>query len=261
MEQDNLFKNFIQISPRYNDPGIPGADKRWHQGSPRGVTNNFWAATKLKMFKCPSDTVDEQVAGATLHSFMIEGCTLTAWTFGLPAGDAYGRTNYTGSAGGWSDALGGCAWYAQWKGIFVHWSDRVIGTNPAQVGLGQSPAITLGQLTVQDGTSNTLMYGEGIGSNGTGVRFWAWTWAGMGIMPTTWGLGKGQDPNGGGAGAEWYKYSSRHAAVVQFCFGDCSTRGVRFGTTTSFFTEDWYVLQQMGGRNDGQNRDTAVLLD
>jgi hypothetical protein len=48
---------------------------------------------------------------------------------------------------------------------------------------------------------------------------------------------------------------------VQFCFGDCSTRGVRFGQTTTFFTEDWYVLAELSGRKDGGNRDRSSLVD
>jgi hypothetical protein len=74
--------------------------------------------------------------------------------------------------------------------------------------------------------------------------------------------GQGQD------GAAWYRFSSRHAAVVQFCFGDCSVRGLRFGSTTTANAanggnnpSDWAILQQLAGRKDGFNNDTTSLLD
>jgi hypothetical protein len=120
--------------------------------------------------------------------------------------------------------------------------------------------LSLGQITVKDGTSNTLMFGEGIGGTGVGDRNYVFTWAGCGAMPTAWGLGRGNRvPLEGGS--EWYRFSSRHVAVVQFCFGDGSVRGLRYGTTTRFFSPDWYVLAQLSGVNDGWNYNTEALLD
>src|SRR5262249_11835842 len=143
--------------------------------------------------------------------------------------------------------------------------------------------LTLGQVTVQDGTSNTLLFGEGLGGCGTGVRDTAWSWFGVGSMGTAFGLGNSHipaypqpattaavlnppatlstPPVAGQDGAIWYRFSSRHAAVVQFCYGDVSTRGIRFGATTTSDTSiapagvqpntpgnnpsDWAVLQQL----------------
>src|SRR4051812_11919375 len=95
--------------------------------------------------------------------------------------------------------------------------------------------LTLGQLTVQGGTSNTLMFGEGLGGNGVDARVHVWTWFGVGTMGTGYGLGRSNLPNVSDAppalgaipsanqmGAHWYRFSSRHSAGVQFCFGDAS---------------------------------------
>jgi hypothetical protein len=61
---------------------------------------------------------------------------------------------------------------------------------------------------------------------------------------------------------------------VQFCFGDGSVRGLKFGSTTTYnFTSggmparvgnnpsDWAVFQQLAGRKDGFNNDVAGLLE
>lgn len=119
---------------------------------------------------------------------------------------------------------------------------------------------TLGHVTVMDGTSNTLMFGETLGGTGIGGRNHAHTWMGSGAMPTGWGLGRGnQDVLNGGA--DWFRFSSRHPGGVQFCFGDGSVRLVHFGTTTEFFSDDWKVLAQLSGVNDGQAASTEGLLD
>jgi hypothetical protein len=170
------------------------------------------------------------------------GCTLWGGYYGVPTGNELGRTNYCGVAGGFSDSCG--TYYGQWRGIFA-------------TRIGQE--VSLGQISVQDGTSNTLMYGEGLGSEGTGPRAWCWSWM-LGCLPTYWGLGAPVTGNGQPS-SRWYNFSSRHPAVVQFAFGDCSTRGIRRGNTTLPLSPDWYILMQLAGRNDGGNRNTATLLD
>ena len=79
--------------------------------------------------------------------------------------------------------------------------------------------ISLEQLTVADGASNTAMFGEqSVGNDGS--RILANTWMGCGALPTAWGL---PDTNPLG----WWHFSSRHTAVVQFGFGDGSVQRFR----------------------------------
>jgi len=235
MEQDNLYKRF-KDPITLQAPMQPRHDPWWNNTTPTGDNNRFWAGTRLKMFACPSDTLYESTQNGVFFMMSVQGCTLTGVYFGNPFGDTLGKTNYVGCVGGFSDGCG--AYYSQWDGIFSCRYDKYL---------------TLGQLSVQDGTSNTLMYGETLGGIGKGARDFAFSWM-CGTLPTYWGLA---DPTTSG----WYQYSSRHPAVVQFCFGDCSTRGIRRGATVTTFSADWYALAQLSGRKDGYNNNTSSILD
>jgi prepilin-type processing-associated H-X9-DG protein len=79
-------------------------------------------------------------------------------------------------------------------------------------------------------------------------------------MPTAWGLGRGNLKVLEG-GADWFRFSSRHMSVVQFCFADGSVRGVRYGTTTTMLSPDWYILAQLSGVCDGMCNNTDSLLE
>jgi hypothetical protein len=105
-----------------------------------------------------------------------------------------GRTNYVGVVG--------CFWesnvpvFAPYSGVF-----------------GNRSRLTLGQLTVQDGTSNTLFFGETLGKLEAGLRKMALNWWSCGSLPTAFGLGKPPYTTFG-------SFSSRHTAGVQFAICD-----------------------------------------
>ena len=52
-----------------------------------------------------------------------------------------------------------------------------------------------------------------------------------------------------------------HTGIVQFGFGDGSVRGVKYGQTATFFTNDWYTFMEMTGYGDGGKRDPSPLLN
>jgi prepilin-type processing-associated H-X9-DG protein len=125
------------------------------------------------------------------------------------------------------------------------------------------------------------MFGESLGGQGIGLRDFTWSWMGCGAMGTVWGLGnprtpcvghnapaQGTQPPPGNDGASWYRFSSRHAAGVQFCWADGSVRLIRFGSTTKpdmtnngNNISDWAILQQLAGRKDGFNNSTGTILE
>jgi prepilin-type N-terminal cleavage/methylation domain-containing protein len=224
---------------------------------------------QFKMFQCPSDTsleassFSDQIAmhfsdGLFRHTHFFAGLSIQ-----------WGRTNYVGCVGaaGIFDNPGGVnQTFARFEGILCNRSRH-----------------TLGQLTVQDGTANTLMFGEGLGgmtADGT-AKAAAWTWIGVGAMGTAYGLGRAGMPAPGGpvppalgtvdpnnTGAQWYRFSSRHNSGVQFAFGDASVRTIRFGNTTQpdlsgngSNGSDWSLLQQLAGRRDGLSRDVSSILE
>lgn len=249
LEQDNVQKMLLL------ELGLKKGDLNWWLRS-----QNYQAAlTRMKMFKCPSDTLDETTTGGVFLYVYAEGGGFPAITRNSGQDQQLGRTNYCGVAGaGGRGAAVPCpnplglvpapGTFATYEGIMCNRTDN-----------------TLGQLTVQDGTSNTLMFGEALGGTGIGARNFAFTWFGAGGLGTGLGLGRANSDPILGGGADWYRFSSRHPAVVQFCFGDCSTRGVRFGATAwlgaGMPSTDWQLLQQLAGRKDGYNSDVSTITD
>lgn len=225
------------------------------------------AQVRIKVFKCPSDNVDEPLTWADMITLHVTDGRITHTHFFAGLQLQFGRTNYVGVAGCAGDfPTEGALYpvYAQFVGVLYNRSQ-----------------VTLGQLSVQDGTSNTLMFGEGLGGSGL-VRATAWDWMGCGAMGTGYGLGRSNLPSIGGRfppplgsvpgpdnlGATWYRFSSRHPSGVQFCFGDGSVRTVRYGNTVTpdlsnngANGSDWSILQQLAGRKDGLNQEASALLD
>jgi hypothetical protein len=181
----------------------------------------------------------------------------------------FGQTNYTGVGGANGNGAsrssiqdGPGANLARYEGLF-----------------GNRSQTTLAQVAEQDGTSNTLMFGEGIGGpfNGNplagtvepydGIRRWSWGIFGTGYITTKYGLGVVNQPGHPATsvtrGATFPRFSSKHAAGVQFAMGDSSVRLVRFGATCQRnpASEDWWLLQQLAGYKDGLTENAAALTD
>jgi prepilin-type N-terminal cleavage/methylation domain-containing protein/prepilin-type processing-associated H-X9-DG protein len=248
MELDNISKQLtVKLDPKVQGPAYWSMNPDW-----------TLAQTQIKTFQCPSDNPNETVGtgvGIVIYTYNgpnggSQAATAQLWYFGSPNNQLpAGRTNYTGVAGGNGvdfqsgftlDTASGNTDLRQYVGMFG---------NRTQTSLAAIP----------DGTSNTLMFGEGIGgeidANTNFQRSFAWSWFGVGAIPTKFGLGQpGLLYGNSQPGANWTTFSSRHPGGVQFCFGDGSVRFLRYGSTTVRSptpSADWILLQQLGGIHDG----------
>lgn len=281
LEQDNLFKQLSTPQMTYPVVGAPSST-----GVPPLSINleaeyaPWWTAlnnvqpgtaqAQLKVFQCPSDDTVEASSFADQIGMYVENGIYRHTHFFSGLSLKWGRTNYTGVAGcggPYEAPTTADRVFAQFEGVLFNRS-----------------RLTLGQLTVQDGTSNTLAFGEGLGglsSNGS-QKSAAWTWMGVGALGTGYGIGRANQFSVGGpmpptfgvvltdgnVGCNWYRFGSRHAAGAQFAFGDGSVRMVQYGNSTvpditnqGANSSDWAILQQLAGRRDGLSYVTTSLLE
>jgi len=247
IEQDNLYRQLPKYPldtpqgiPQTNDPN-PGPTSGYYNlttgfnGFPP-VCNfarpDSLSFNRIKIAECPSDDPYSSVTG-TFIVFYTDATTLT-FTGGYypnPNGQFFGRTNYAANAG--SIGAGSDPFYGQWVGPMTDRSANKLANMP-------------------DGTSNTFMFGETMGGEEQGVRNFSLAWFGGLSMPVAWGIG---------SPAQWYQYGSKHTGIAQFAFSDGHVQSVRKGAGTTFFTNDWYNLQRLGGFRDGQVIDYSTLAN
>jgi prepilin-type N-terminal cleavage/methylation domain-containing protein len=236
LECENTYKQ-LQVKFDLHNGGDP-----WWAGA-NGNINMAVAQTRINTLLCPSDEPYASTKGTVYaeHFFNIGkrwNFYAPSWDYShVPAAANLGRTSYLGVGGAFG--RGSNATLNKYEGLF---------TNRSQNSLGRIP----------DGASKTLLFGEILGGQSNGVKQYSACWMGVGAMPTIGGM-KEVNPT-------WFQYSSNHPGLIQFCFADGSVRALTHGTTAAPglllqgpYSEDWYVLQQLSGFRDGENRDTSSL--
>jgi prepilin-type N-terminal cleavage/methylation domain-containing protein len=239
LEQDNLQRAML------NGVGVPSNYlTREFLGGPNYWTNaTLWtlAQTQIGGFKCPSDNADAR-GGTFLAIGGTTGGITALWWGNTTTGAGMGRTNYVGVMGGIPEVT--FAPYNTYSGLMANRSK-----------------ISLEQSTAADGTSNSFMFGEGLGDADPAGNTFSWGWMGCGIMSASWGMLTGP-------GSGWFHFSSKHTAVVQFAMGDGAVRPVRKGigtinsagtNVTNWFAPDWYSLHRVAGWKDGEVIDPAII--
>jgi len=195
LEQNNVY---TQIPPGYVNTSLPSGGVWW--GGAYGI-----AQTKLKIFYCPTDNLENIVPISGVFAYIYTyGYTLYGGYFS--GNNPIGRTNYMPNAGyiGGTQIDSGTAAYA---GPLYTDSVRT-------------------SITVTDGTSNTVAFGEYLGGALSSRNFVA-GWMGAGGMATAWGFNDKPTPD------QWYTFGSAHPGMGYFCYGDGSVRPIRKGVNNT----------------------------
>ena len=182
------------------------------------------------------------------------------------AAQLFGFTSYLGVSGAEGVGVDGPMnpYLAPFFGATATWGTFTgVFTNRGQ--------LSLGQLTVQDGTSNTIGLGEMMNGNWQGAKTFRNTWAGVGSAGMVLGLAKGNvqsTPTQPFINTPLHFSSMRHRRHRR-CFCDGSVRTVRYGNTNFAVnlpsgytpTQDWAVLMQLVGRRNGFSMDTSSIYE
>jgi len=234
-EQGALYSQLMAgaPSPAYLDPKQRFADF--------STITSFWnnRTARIKTLLCPSDTGGDNTWDATLNSFQASATSFSVNIIAI--GDtAFGKTNYM--------PIGGRAGIN--NGMIT---DTYLGAfyNRSQTRLA----------TMQDGSSNTFLFGEynSKGPPGAGWSDITPAWISSGYMPLAWGA----DAPISGQDLFWYRMGSRHTGVMVFGMGDGAIRTVRFpgtagsGNAAAPNAYDQYIYH--GGHGDGKVGDPTAL--
>jgi prepilin-type N-terminal cleavage/methylation domain-containing protein len=212
------------------------------------VVQSYWgnsgssttaARTRIKTFSCPSTQLygtNPGFVAATVNLYL-NGVQISGWNNSTSETVlTLGRTNYLGIAG-----YGGNA--AAWN---------VSATNAGKIGVPSgTPAINFEGIfatrsktrfsNIEDGTSNTLLYGEVMGGKATSADPHAsFTWIGCGFLPSFTGLADANGPR-----RLWSNFNSDHSAgIVNFINADASMRSLSPNV-------DYGVYVALSGMHDG----------
>jgi prepilin-type N-terminal cleavage/methylation domain-containing protein/prepilin-type processing-associated H-X9-DG protein len=201
------------------------------------------AGARVPLFECPSDDVyaayDDPACQIVVRCYIanIDGHAALGYSAlgvsEIPT-TPLGLTNYVG-------LMGGPCLYAP-------------TIDPNANTFNSNSKYTLNDVTICDGTSTTLMFGESLGRTDPGPRDHAYSWMGIGSIPSGGGL-----PDNGGV----FNFSSRHTGLVNFCYFDGSVRPLKKPNVEnpvgSSGPAEWCAFIFASGFRDGTPYDPALI--
>jgi len=224
LEQGNLYTKLMA--------GVP-ADYLSPEMKYGGFWNyrSFWdnRTAKVKFFICPSDSGQDSNWDAWFGTYNTSPTTFTVTiiSFGDPS---FGKTNYL-SIGGRSGLT-----TDTYRGAMANRSKVVLNS-------------------IQDGTSNTFLFGEYSSKLPPGSGWGNVTpcWMAAGGFPVAWGMTAPTATSN-----PWYLLNSRHTGGVLFGMGDGAVRSVRYpGTSGTPYT----MFNYTAGIADGNVIDFSQLTN
>jgi len=261
MEQSAIYQ---QIQVDWNASNPTGA-QWWRNGA-----NVRVARTRIPTYMCPSDSLEDVFLNPNAHIALGVYTESTYYTiYSLVSdvgGDGIGLTNYFGMNGvkglGFVNS-GGVAAPITGRGLRL---DKYKPPFASSVQLFGSDKVvysaTLDAITASDGTSNTLFFGESLNSDYGQPRDYGFTWMGGAMNPAYWVI-----PSAAGD-LFWGDWSSNHAGVVNFAFGDGSVRTLRQtgrdavnGIPNNPLTTPERAFWALSGYGDGDSTPTDSILN
>lgn len=229
MEQQALYQLLMSGAPSGYLDINQGHPSWWTQAS---LVNNRTA--RIKTLICPSDPGIETSVSAWIQAYQ-SGPTQFTISIGWLSNSSgnltdTGKTSYIG-IGGRSGLTSD-----EFRGVFSNRSRQKLAS-------------------MQDGTSNTFMFGEYACKRvPTATPFDAnLSWMAPAFMPLAWGATPppAQDQN-----TSYFMLSSRHTGIIMMSLADGSVRPIRYPGTAG---DQYNAYIYFGGANDGRVFDPSLL--
>jgi prepilin-type N-terminal cleavage/methylation domain-containing protein len=241
IEQEALFRRIgsgTSVAPKATSTVLWNSD-------PTGTVvadNVAVAQTKVKLFRCPSDGIDEVTGSVytTYFSYSTDGASAFSSAYLYAAvtfGNSLGFTNYMGISG------------------TTHNKCRVPYFDNLEGVFGSGSKVTL--VSISDGTSNTLLFGESLNGQFPGPRVTHASWFASGCKGVSYGI-----PTSDTTTSAFRAYSSNHPGIVQFAFSDGAVKTIRKAkSATVTANSSQSNIRQLAGRGDGGTEDVGQILN